>query len=750
MNYSQQSNRFLKELIFTVAAMSLIFWLMNPGLFTGWFKNIIGGSRGDAGIYLYLESIHANKFFTWSSMGFDLPIFYPWKGALGLSDNFLLPGLIAKLLIPIFHNENFVYNLIYASALILNGVVTYYLARKITGSPVTALFAGFVFMCFPYFKFHRGHPQLAFAFWIPLTILASINFIERRNFKSATLIGCAVAGAFFTSVYYAMYSYLLAAVTIFGGICLKFRAIKFRDFTLLLFANIPWILLLVPGALGYIEIKEGIGTNPTEVLIAQSPGLGAYLAPPMSNVMWSNLLHRLSHLEGLLFFGIIPLLLALGMLLHSAAKEIVLVKSQRVSEKTIGMIVALQCFNIFIGALRYFHFANSTSLRALHHEQWVLAQTLWIALALAVGELISIGWRSQAKSLEEKDFIALLFFTLIFFLFGSLGFKEALSETNPAPMLYRFIMQLPGYEGLRALSRMGIVAILSAILLAALGFKNILNTSFRAQKHRYIFVGGLFFVTGLELYCGPNTLAPGMPTPDVYKYTYEIPESTAILALPIRSSVVDGRNFMFWNSLHQYWMRGSNHKIVNGFSGHIPYYHGLVSHELDYFPSRKSLSRLGCLVGVNYVLVNREFRGMRYRKKLNHLIAELPDEIKSIKCDKKKNCLFKVDPIIDTSSISSPELLFPSANAARTLTLSVKPLPQINQDYSMKLVVLEDLKKPVLTSDISITKNSDWKTENIRIPPSSSPINPVMVKIEVSAGSPGVMLKNLHIDTEAG
>lgn len=720
---------------------------MNPGIFDGWTYSHIGGSRGDAGIYVYLESINASKFFSWPSMGFDLPIFYPWKGAMGLSDNFLLPGLIAKILLPVIDNESFIYNLIFVGALILNGVFTYFLAKKITNSTSAALFAGFVFMCFPYFKFHRGHPQLAFAFWIPLTLLSTINFIEKRDYKSATLIGMAVSGAFFTAVYYAMYSYLLAAVTLLAGLCLRIKTFKIRDAMVLGISNIPWIMLMAPAALAYIEIKEGVASNPISVLIRQSPPITAWLAAPLCNQLWGEMLNHLSRLEGMLFFGIIPLCLCLAVGLNFTIQSFKEGRFGKNTDKLFGFLNIFLLFNILIGALRYLYFALEPNTRTLHHTEWVLAQTLCLALALSLTSLLVLGWKARSQVISTKEYLPLLFFILIFFLFGALGIKEPVTEHNPAPMLYRFLLHLPGFEGLRGLSRMGLIVALVATIIATLGLTEIFKNNVLLQKFHWIFLGGLLIASGAELYSGRNRQSPAFPTPEVYKFTEEISGSQKMVALPIRSALSDGRNFMFFNSLHQYWIRNSNHRIVNGFSGHAPFYHSLTAHELDSFPSRKSLSRLGSLVGVNYVIINHDLGYLKPPNKIKKKLTKLKDEVEIIRCDKRDNCLLKVTPIINTASISAPELLLPSSAEGQTLSFDVGRLVETDstQSVSVKFLIREDAKHPIGNPMVSLKENSRWQRESLSLPPTKYRINPFLIQIEV-VGAPGVLIKNLRLN----
>lgn len=732
----------LKELgIFLLFA--LLYAVMFPGCYRGITEGYLGGSRGDAGIYLYLESINANRFFNLSSEGFDLPTFYPYRHALAYSDNFLLPSLLAKLLLPVLGSEPLTYNVIILTALALNGYCAFLLCRKATGNFVASLYGGFVFMCFPYFVFHRGHPQLQFAFWIPLTLLAVLHFAESRSYRSATSIGASVAGAFFCSVYYAMYGYLLAAVTLLGVLALRPRGFSLRDLWVLFAANVPWLALLAPASIPYVETRDSLGGNPLAVLRAHSPSLTAFVAPPMVEKLWSQFMRHISRMEGFLFFGFVPTALSLAAIAKTWQKA-----STNNQQRLLGRVARWSIYLAIVGGcvsvIRAWYFTSHPGNRTAHHLAWVTAEALWPFLAASFITLLANRADKTDRSLNRLEIASLFSFLAIFFVFATLGIKDTGPARFHAPELYRFIMHLPGYEALRGLARMGLLAVLCLVVLAATGFAMLLDRLYaRSRSGAFGFALIMLVLAALELRTRPDVLVPLQPAPKIYETARNLPTHEPILALPIRSATVGGRDFMFWNSLHALWLRQAENPVVNGFSGKSPLFHSLVSYQLDEFPSRHSLSVLAELVGVRYVLTNSRFYGPKTARAIRKRASQLSGEVSLVQCDKHSNCIFRVSPIMDTRELKNPELLIRSEEFPQVVSFEARPASSASsKEWALSLQVDEGGVTPIERENQPLPNDSQWHKVSLPLPPSSKHVNPFLVRIGVS-GADGALIRNI-------
>lgn len=771
------------------AIFCLMLFLMHPDCFYGLSTGYIGGARGDAGIYIYLERINATRFFSWPSEGFDLPTFYPYKRALAYSDNFLLPSLIAKVLYVFSSSEALAYNLIIIGALTLNGASMYLLTLSVTGSRGSALFAGFTFLSCPYFAFHRGHPQLQFGFWIPLTLLATIRYFEKRSLARASLIGASVTGAFFCSVYYAMYCYLLAGLTLGVLFVSRPSSWRMRNVVNLIAGNVVWLLFLVPAMGPYLEVRNSLGTNPMAILRMHSPALSAFISAPAIEELWSPLTKQLSHMEGYLFFGFIPMGLALWLalehLIHlckdsldqpllgeaTTRVQIELEKSAGGYGETFARIFrvpssAKASFGndlcnptlatrglgyfmtacLFIGAIRGTYFLLHAGSRTPHHLAWIQSETLW---ALLFGLLLTIGmrgFRRKAAPLDRRETLSILLFCAVFFTFATLGIHDGGAIQRPAPELYRMLIGLPGFNALRGLARMGIVVIMLATLIAAFAITRLKGFSlFSTQKRYSLLCISLIVLTGIELHTRKVSLALENPPPNIYSSVRQISQDAALLALPIGSAAKDGRSSMIWNSLYALWMKEYKNPIVNGFSGKVPPFQALSGHLLNSFPSQESLSVLGTLVGVRYVITNHRHYGEQKVRRIRTAAAKLPDQIKEIACDSKLSCLFEVNSVIATAILPSTDLLIPWDARPRTLSLEVQAAPDAAEMHHMMRLSLLSRGHLVRPPDLlNVAPKGGWQTATVAIPDVQERVTPLVLAITVENNAP-LLIRNVKL-----
>lgn len=745
-------NSGIKRHLVVLLAFVALFIAMYPSLLSNWSRGYLGGSRGDAGIYVYAESVNSSRFFSPASEGFDLPIFYPWKRGLAFSDNFLMPALISRVMGLAIESQSVRYNLIVVSALCLNGFCAYLLALYASRSVRAAVFAGFVFMCFPYFSFHRGHPQLQFAFWLPLTLLGCLKFAESRSFGWACCIGAAVTGAFFCSVYYSMYCYLLAAVALFGCFLLRPRGWRVRDVGTLLAANTLWIVLLVPAAIPYMQTRSALGTNPFAVLRRHSPGLLSFVAAPWSEDLWARYTHDLSTMEGFLFFGIVPLTLCLAVTLECLC-SIRHTENARSCPKALRCCVNGMALLSFAAIVRGAYFALQPGTRTIHHLAWIESETLWALLVGMSVILFLVGRASTKGPFSRQERSALLIFLGVFFVFATLGIKDGAQEAHRAPELYRWIVMLPGFDALRGLSRMGLVAVLIFVTLASIGLAEALNRRGVQGKPAaaWLLFVAVMLCSAAELHTRPETLPPIQGRPKIYASLAKLPTDEPLVTLPIRSAFRDGRGFMMLNSTYMLWARGIRNPMVNGFSGKVPPFQAAESDALDSFPSRRSLSLLGSLVGVRYVVTHPFFFAPSERRDFRAEAAQFPGEVETLTCDKHNNCVFRVQPVIDLRELPSRQLLVPPASAARVVQLELRQpcSPAEAHTGVVSFEIRPGGRSSTASQSVTLAPTREWQPATIRIPENSERVAPTAIAI--STGDPdGVLIRNVSLRSEPG
>ena len=500
-----------------------------------------------------------------------------------------------------------------------------------------------------------------------------------------------------------------------------------------------------------MEVRDGIGTNPRDILLQHSPSLAAFIAAPWGEILWAQFTHRFSRMEGYLFFGALPLLLALGTVAEIVAKPLCTCATTSVRGRLLRWLSASSLLILLVGIARGLHFASHPGTRTIHHLAWVQAETFWALIALCGAAILILGWKSRSRSLTPTERVMVLVLITLVFTFGTLGIKEDIHEKNPAPMIYEYMMQLPGYEALRGLSRMGVIPVLTSILIATFGISEILKRRFGQASFKYhAGLALIFSLCAFELRTRHEKLAPAIPAPAIYEVARNLPSQEAVLALPISSAIIESRNFMNWNSVYMQWMDKSPNPLVNGFSGKAPWYHSVRSHLLDSFPSRHSLSLIGGIVGVRYVITNRVFTESKTTKRILKDFSLFPDQVELISCDAKKNCIFKVTPIIDTALPEANELVVASDTEDQALKFEIRPsTPSPSQPITVTMKVVADARHHIHQESFTLNPGDDWTSKSTRLPATKNTVNPLPVKISVT-NAPGVLLRNVSACRSAG
>jgi biotin transporter BioY len=453
-------------------------------------------------------------------------------------------------------------------------------------------------------------------------------------------------------------------------------------------------------------------------------------------------------MEGYLFFGYVAALLcvatvgAWGVDMWRTSEK---GRSRTLRRAALGAM----CVMALYGTIRTYYFALHPGSRTAHHISWVQSETFWVLTIAAIALLISLGRSSTSKTLSPQEKIGLFFFIAIVTTFATLGIKDGGNVSMLAPELYRFVAKLPGFEGLRGLARMGILSVIAFILLAALGLSAFLkNKKLGTLLKQWTLVGGLSLLSAFELQSSKEPLAPAILAPPIYETATHLPTNEAVLALPTRSALSNGKHFMNWNSLHMIWMRHAKNRLVNGFSGKAPSFHSSSTHHLDSFPSRTALSMIGGIVGVRYVIINSAFYGEASAKKINILVKKYRSEIQLVACDNTQSCIYRVDPIIYSSSLPTKELLIPPGRHERTLSFDVKAEGEtLTQPVTVTFEVNIGQKLRVSHLTTTLSTPSEWTPLHVQLPSNNEWVSPTVVTIKVE-GAPGIMVRGTSLSPE--
>ncbi len=272
----------------------------------------LGGVDYDAGLYVFL--VKAAKSSLSADRWFDTRAFYPYGYSLAWSDNFIVPSLLFSLFPSVA--DPLRYNLLYLLSGSLNGYCAFRLFRLFGGCQREgwAFLAGVAFSTYGFLQQHYGHPQLQWAFWMPLGVeffLRSIFFQSPASIFAACLC---VSGAFLSSVYYAIF---LAVAYCFSALLFGLRAFLQGPSAATLgkcvVAGVVGIAPLMLVADPYVRVGHAFGHRFLFESYFFSATLSSYLAASDLSYFYREL-SGFSHPEARLFPGAVVGFLWLGAL----------------------------------------------------------------------------------------------------------------------------------------------------------------------------------------------------------------------------------------------------------------------------------------------------------------------------------------------------------------------------------------------------------------------------------------------------
>lgn len=233
--------------------VSLFFGLL-AALFMGpilWhFGSAVHGFWGDGtGGLIWLNSLELGPF-----GGITDAVIYPY------GDNLFRPEFItaALFVLPFWLLTQVIgavaaWNVIIFVSFWLCGVSMYYLAKRLTHSPLAAAWAGVAFMFLPMHQYKAfGHIAYVMTFVFVFVLWQVLNFAQKPSKKHSILLGLAFAAPFYVDGYYVLFTLLLVGVPLAYLLLFKLwrlskkTAEDFRAFlgNLLIFAGTAFVALL--------------------------------------------------------------------------------------------------------------------------------------------------------------------------------------------------------------------------------------------------------------------------------------------------------------------------------------------------------------------------------------------------------------------------------------------------------------------------------------------------------------------------
>jgi len=550
----------------------------------------LGGESGDAGLYVWLftRSLRSLSLLNW----FDTGAFYPYGLSLAWSDNFILPAFLGKGLQLIGLSTPAAYNLTLLLTQWLNGFLTFVLIYRLTGQLGVSLLGGLAFLLYAFFPANLGHPQLQFAFWIPLSLLCFFSYLHRQTFWKAFLLGLSIGAAFLCAVYYAVFISLLVVLAIFCVRFLKPKVLANKSLGQLIGGMLVGFSPVVPFILPYLNVRSVFGIRNLYEAYYFSAKAASYLAAPAANPIYS-FSSGLSHAEAWFFPG-------LGIL------GLVFVGIQNLASVRRLRAPYLWFLCVFTGSLIFTQISG-------RFAQISTAALLWIGLILILfffKKLCALESKLNFEIVTNRFLI--LFFLLCAFIFVCISFgpignpEKAGWALSPYRVFYEFF---PGAHSIRAVSRAGILVIFCGILAGSIA----LSTKKPSPQKKmvvaflalFILVENSFTAYPLEAHTSPPDLVRHLGTGSLSK--------DALVILPFTSETDDNRQVVSWgdyaakNVLYLNWTKDLDLPILNGYSGQRSKLMLTLPGQTQDFPDERSLTALSRIAGLKHIIYVSKF-----------------------------------------------------------------------------------------------------------------------------------------------
>jgi len=553
----------------------------------------IGGAEGDGGLYVFLVRSNLQDFFTnpFANGWFSTPMFYPFGKTLAWSDNYILPSFVVYLLSKSGLSFIVSYNLSLLLANLCNGYFTHRVVLRLSGNVFASVGAGAAFMGFSFLAFHLGHPQLQWAFFLPMAFSAWLTSVDAPSIKSGAAIGIITFLAFLSSVYYALFIVVLIAACQLSFFALRPNRLTLHEIFLTCFGGVLGVLPVVPFCLPYQAVKSAFGERGIYEAYYFSARAISYICTPVTSLLYGHVPLRM-HDEANLFPGLTILLIA-----TAAMTKLFDIKKLKASA---WWWVSAFLLGIF--------FSLRILPMALYPQLVVSAVCFWAALIFYLRHCYRLGALERSLGFTiftDRSILALVFFVAFFFFFLSCGPLGNPEKKEAALGLFSALYYVvPGFDGLRAIGRAGIPAILFLIIAAFL----YLSKRITPSVGQYLFPILLVLISienmTVSLPLGSETLPPKVAE----RLTQAGKSSDALIFLPLAASLDRHKMVEKWseyaimNTRYMNWGVHIKRPFVNGYSGIKTKFMREFPKELRGFPDERSLKTLRRLAGLKHVI----------------------------------------------------------------------------------------------------------------------------------------------------
>lgn len=678
----------------------------------------VGGSQGDAGLYLWLaeNSFFLDAKYPW----FYTNAFYPYGLSLAWSDNFILPTLCIRLLTSLSLSFPLSWNIIIFGASLLTGYSMFSLLFRLTNDYWLSIGGGALLQHYGFLALHMGHPQLQFLFFIPLGVIAALDAANKRSIKFGVGLGLIVSAAFLSSVYYSIFLAFTIFVLALGLLLVRPGAFSRSEALRIIAGGVLGVAPIAPIIFHYLAVKNEVGERGLHEAFGFAANSFSYIAaPPLSTLYsWTS---KWSHTEAMLFPGLVVLI---GGILGASR----LVETKRLLLPGVLALFLFAALVLVSGSEVLF--PNYSIV--IHYAAAGISWLFLPSLLYLIYRLGALERKLNLKVVSARDISALfvLLAALSFLIsLGPLGYPE---ENTIGLGVFRVFYELfPGIDGIRAISRIGILSAFSLIALLVLWFSNV-------QK-RFPFLKPFFLLLLsfgiLENHVHTFPVEGDREPPQIFsKLSSKVLPGNSVLVLPMTNEILPSGGVARWGDFARRnvdYMRWSYPLMaVNGYSGIRTRILNEFPSLLERFPDRRSIDAIRKVSGLRYIVYLGSSLTSFDKEKFLKECASFP-HVSVLEKEGSNDIILEIsgERRIDEGAI----LAVPPIKGG-TLKLSLKvPYEKDSPDRDVR-VFGKDPK--VLVLEFKLKANGEWSEASIQIPETDHKVKPLSLIFQTSGDSP--------------
>jgi len=519
----------------------------------------------------------------------NAPMFWPAPGSFAFSEHLLGEAPIAWPLIALTGNPLFGYNVALLASYVLCGLGAYFLAYTLTNRHDASFVAGVAFAFAPYRLAQLPHIQVLSSYWIPVCLAALHRYDRDGAWKWAALAAAAWLMQSLGNGYFMFFLTILLVGWFVWFVPGRWPAAKLGRAAACFGAA---VILLAPVLYGYKRILVDTygfsrGFGPAQQYGAD---LASLLSASDESLLW-GWVHAVRKAEGELFPG--PTIVALALFVVLAARPFAVTASLTRVQLRMRRAFAALAVILFAAAMLPILFGSwHLTIGGMRIVSIARADKPLMLFVLAL-----LGWMSTQPMIiaAARRRSLLPFYTLAAFatwVFALGPDPEFLGRRALYRAPYGWLMQLPGFDGLRVPARFWMVTLVCLSVLAALAINRLHG---RARR-----IVAIVAVAGLALDGWPKEFLvraepERRPTPAGVVARLDLPMTDDIDALSLYQQTFDGV------------------PLFNGFSGYAAP-HAYAMRELLLAGDRRILQALTAYGAVGVVIDHESDPDGKYRR----------------------------------------------------------------------------------------------------------------------------------------